>query len=487
MTDYQFDERRNFAKANYIPLKEISEKDESNVTSSFDERRYSVDEALKEIGLGLYHLKWIPVIAMSGFTQSSMIALASLLVIALQCQWKLNIPVQVLLLFVLFFGSFPGSVLSGVLADKKGRKVSLILGQLLLLTFTVLSTISFNYVFFFTAYFFIGLAIGMLLHLSVVLLSEFSPPNFRTYSVLLFLLFWVLGSLFSSVVTYWLINRHGWEIVTFVVAIPHIVISIFVLLVDESPKYLAISGQIAAAEQVLNRMSSQNNPDFEIIGKLEMRVENNRGSLGDVVGEEYRKNFGLLSVSLGLVGIIVYSSNTMIPYMSESNHCSHFNTTIYQVEKCEVSAPIFKDLSYINVAEIVMLPIFAVVNEVFGRLKTLRLLSVILVVSTFFLVFCLERTLFMICLYVQRGSVQSLLLLLLIYTPECYPTHIRGAGCGLTTMFLFFGGLVSSAMVYPVGVLHGFSHLALALTLAAVGTLVTVGLMDKETRGCDIF
>ncbi|KAL5253258.1 hypothetical protein ACHWQZ_G013137 [Mnemiopsis leidyi] len=327
----------------------------------------------------------------------------------------------------------------------------------------------------------------MLLHLSVVLLSEFSPPNFRTYSVLLFLLFWVLGSLFSSVVTYWLINRHGWEIVTFVVAIPHIVISIFVLLVDESPKYLAISGQIAAAEQVLNRMSSQNNPDFEIIGKLEMRVENNRGSLGDVVGEEYRKNFGLLSVSLGLVGIIVYSSNTMIPYMSESNHCSHFNTTIYQVEKCEVSAPIFKDLSYINVAEIVMLPIFAVVNEVFGRLKTLRLLSVILVVSTFFLVFCLERTLFMICLYVQRGSVQSLLLLLLIYTPECYPTHIRGAGCGLTTMFLFFGGLVSSAMVYPVGVLHGFSHLALALTLAAVGTLVTVGLMDKETRGCDIF
>ena len=40
-------------------LKEISEKDESNVTSSFDERRYSVDEALKEIGLGLYHLKWV--------------------------------------------------------------------------------------------------------------------------------------------------------------------------------------------------------------------------------------------------------------------------------------------------------------------------------------------------------------------------------------------------------------------------------------------
>ena len=39
----------------------------------------------------------------------------------------------------------------------------------------------------------------------------------------------------------------------------------------------------------------------------------------------------------------------------------------------------------INVSEIVMLPIFAVVNEVFGRLKTLRLLSVVLVVSTFFL------------------------------------------------------------------------------------------------------
>ena len=53
---------------------------------------------------------------------------------------------------------------------------------------------------------------------------------------------WVFGNLYSSLVCYLLLNVSGWEIVTFVVAIPHVIASILVLLVDETPKYLAMSG-----------------------------------------------------------------------------------------------------------------------------------------------------------------------------------------------------------------------------------------------------
>ncbi|XP_063682115.1 synaptic vesicle 2-related protein-like [Bolinopsis microptera] len=484
-SDRQMDEKRVLTKADYIPLKEVTGRVESQ-SGSLDERKYTVDEALREIGLGVYHLKWIPVIAMSGFTQSSMIALAPLLITSLQCQWDLNIPIQILLLFVIFFGSFPGDVLSGVLSDKYGRKLPLIVGQLLLLIFTVLSTVSFNYVFFSVCYFFIGVAIGMLMCLSVVLLSELSPPNFRSYSVTLFLLSWVLGALYSCAVTYGLLNKHGWEIVTFVVAIPHILITIVILLVDESPKYLAITGQIAGAEQVLNRMAVQNNSDFEIVGKLCMRIENNRGSLGEVIAPEYRKEFALLSLSLGFVGLIVSSSYAMTPYVMKSNHCNYFNSTDFSAEKCKIPEAMLKETAIITTSEIVMLPIFAFVNELFGRLKTLRLLSALLLLSSFLLVFCLGSAVFVSCLYVQRGAAQSLLLILLIYTPECFPTHIRGVGCGLTMLFLFLGGLISSTMVYPVGVQHGFSHLEIALTLAAFCTLVSVSFLTNETRGTDL-
>ena len=39
---------------------------------------------------------------------------------------------------------------------------------------------------------------------------------------------------------------------------------------------MVTAGQIAGAEQVLNRMAVQNNSDFEIVGKLCMRIENDR-------------------------------------------------------------------------------------------------------------------------------------------------------------------------------------------------------------------
>ena len=81
------------------------------------EEYYQTQKLIKIIEMASYISTYtfqIPIIAMSGFTQSSMIALAPLIITALQCQWNTNIPLQVLLLFVLFFGGFPGNVLSGV-------------------------------------------------------------------------------------------------------------------------------------------------------------------------------------------------------------------------------------------------------------------------------------------------------------------------------------------------------------------------------------
>ena len=51
---------------------------------------------------------------MSAFTQSSMVALAPLLMTTLQCQWDLQTIHEVVVLFVLFFGNCPGDVISGV-------------------------------------------------------------------------------------------------------------------------------------------------------------------------------------------------------------------------------------------------------------------------------------------------------------------------------------------------------------------------------------
>ena len=65
-------------------------------------------------------------------------------------------------------------------------------------------------------------------------------------------------------------------------------------------------------------------------------------------------------------------------------------------------------------------------------------------------------------------------------------SNISGVGCGLTMVSLFLGGVISSTMVYPVGVQHNFSLLAIALTLAALSTLVAACFLTRETRGSDL-
>jgi len=452
-----------------------------------EDQTYTVDEAMRKIGLGWYHIKRVPVIGLSAFTQSSMVALPTIIMINLQCTWDLTTFHEVMVLFALFLGNVPGDIFSGILSDKKGRKVCLLLGQWLLLAATVLSVVSTGYFIFILFYLLIGSAIGMLTFVVVVQLSEISPHKFRSGAITVFYICWALGALYTTTAGYFVLNANGWVVTTLVVAVPNLIICVLMCFIDESPKYLCVSGQIKEAEALLQYMAEQNGSSLPK-GRLQAEEEPERGSIKEICHPHLRKTLFTLLLAFFSSGVIIYASYSMIPFMLEEGYCQNKNngTELEATEECHFSDKTLKDTALITTAEIIMIPIFACLCEILGRIPTIRFLSAVSLAASCLLVFCLGEFMFMASLYIQRGAVQSLFLILYIYTPECFPTYIRGSACGVILMAMTSGGLLASVTVYPVGVLHSFRYLMIILSCCSLATLVSTWLLQTETKGTDL-
>lgn len=453
-----------------------------------ENQTYTVDEAMRKIGLGWYHAKRFPVIGLSAFTQSSMVALPTIIMVNLQCTWDLTTFHEVMVLFALFLGNIPGDIFSGILSDRKGRKVCLLLGQWLLLAATVLSVVSTGYFIFILFYLLIGGAIGMLTFVVVVQLSEISPPKYRSSAITVFYICWALGALYTTTAGYFVLNANGWIVTTIVVAIPNLIICVLMCFIDESPKYLCISGQIQEAEALLQYMADQNGSTLPK-GRLQAEEEPKRGSIKEICHPHLRRTLFILCLAFFSSGVIIYASYSMVPFIVEEGYCANResasgNETV--TDQCQFSDQTLKETALVTTAEVIMIPIFAVMCELLGRIPTARFLSAVSLVSSFMMVFCMGNFMMMASLYIQRGAVQSLFLILYIYTPECFPTYIRGSACGVILMAMTSGGLVSSMLVYPVGVQHSFRYLMIILSCCSLASLIATWLLQTETQGTDL-
>jgi AAHS family benzoate transporter-like MFS transporter len=151
-------------------------------------------------------------------------------------------------------GLMIGTAGLGMLADRIGRKIPLILGLLMFSVFNGGLFWMHSFKTFCILRFLAGLGMGGALTLNITLASEFAPARVRARMVATMFTGFMIGPALAGVISILFIPSYGWRIVLFFALLPLIFIPFLYYFLPESVRFLAQKGRYDRAISVLRRM-----------------------------------------------------------------------------------------------------------------------------------------------------------------------------------------------------------------------------------------
>jgi sugar porter (SP) family MFS transporter len=168
---------------------------------------------------------------------------------------NLNATMQGIVVAIVLAGAVVGSATAGYLSDRFGRRRVILASALLFIIGAIFSAVAADLTLLIGGRFLVGLAIGIASMLTPLYLAEIAPASDRGAIVSLNQLCITIGILASYLVGFALANvSQGWRWMLGIGAVPGIILAIGMLVLPESPRWLAGHGRLQAAGDVLRRL-----------------------------------------------------------------------------------------------------------------------------------------------------------------------------------------------------------------------------------------
>ncbi|MGY2173324.1 MFS transporter [Pseudomonas gingeri] len=212
---------------------------------------YSAAERLERLPISGYHRLIFIIIALAFFFDSMDLAMMTFLLGSIKSVFALSSAQAGLLASSSFFGMVLGASLSGMLADRFGRKPvfqwSIVLWGLASYLCSTAQTVEMLTLFRIL----LGIGMGMEFPIAQSMLSELIPAKRRGRYIALMDGFWPLGFVAAGVLSYFLLPLVGWRDIFLVLAIPAVFVLAIRFFIPESPRWLEQAGHHGAADKVL--------------------------------------------------------------------------------------------------------------------------------------------------------------------------------------------------------------------------------------------
>lgn len=432
-------------------------------------------ERLERLPVGSFQYKLLAVTGLGWLFDAMDTGLISFVLPILSKEWGLTPAQAGWIGSVGLIGMAIGAVLAGMIADRVGRKTVFSATVIIYSIATGLCALSWSYESLLVFRFFVGFGLGGELPVAATLMSEFSPTHLRGRFIVLLESFWGVGWLVAALIAYVLIPRLGWQIAFIIGTIPALYVFLIRLHMPESIRYLLSKNRVGEAKKIILDIEKKLGVESEPF-KSELSIEEKTQihSVEPKPSILFSRAFRIRTSMLWIAWFgIVFSYYGIFMWLPSIVFAQGFE--------------VVKSFEYVLIMTIAQLPGYfaaAWLVEVIGRKYTLSSFLLMSGVCAFFF-----------------GSAESVATLLAwgvgmsffnlgawgviyTYTPEQYPTAIRGLGSGWAAGFGRIGGMIApvlagSLIAGGAGVDYIFAMFASVFVIISV-VVVSMGIESKQ-------
>ncbi|MDR3271733.1 MAG: MFS transporter [Peptococcaceae bacterium] len=371
-----------------------------------------------------------------------------------------------------FLTMFFGSLFSGNLSDKFGRKNSLIVGMITwgVAGFALTFQQSFTGLLLFR--FLLGAGLGIQYPAAMAMISEVVPSRSRGKYMSIYQAFIPLAYGFCGLITVLVLPHFGWRGVFFIEAIPAFWFIGIKRYLPESALWLESIGRYEEADKIVDVFEQRAAATGKPIPPVELKTRGPAGKPGKY-SELFTKKYALIMIMC----VIWYPATLMSDY-----GLGTWLTTLLMAKGFNV----VRSTAFVSLSVLAGIPAILFVTwgvEKLGRKWTLLISAIMAAIFAY--LYGASTT--MVMLIVMGAGYQffkySISMTNNIYTPELFETRLRATGAGFGIACSRLGamcGPILLAWVMTVAGVQATFFVAAGLALLAG---VTVMILGPETKG----
>lgn len=418
----------------------------TDVPTNLDE--VTIDEAVDRIPLGPFHVLVFFVCGFAWMADAMEVLLLAFVGPSIRCEWDVTDVQAAMMTTIVFAGMTIGSICWGAIADRYGRKLSLILSTAVILVFGLVCAVAINFEMLLIARMVVGIGVSGV-PVAFSLLMEYLPLKIRGRMGIALCVCWSLGAMAEAGLARAVMPALGWRWLLGLSTVPSFFLLLLSPFIPESARYYVASGQVNKAEAVLRRAAEMNGAAFTA-HKIKVPVqEPGAASITDLFIPALRRLTATQWSMWFVAAFTYYGSVLLTTELLAADPCFYKSPDALGGDEgappsCAPLTARDYDQNFIATAgELPGLVLTFLIIDAIGRKRTIGMESLVMSACVALLTPCTTVVVQAVLLFIMRGMANGLFQAIYVYTGEVYPSNIRALAIGWCCSFSRLGGMTT--------------------------------------------